>query len=640
MSQDATSTCIEGIEEKHESLTPIAEKRCMYKVHEQLRKVNKEAYEPVLLAIGPYNYNQGKPVGGAFMKERKECYLQQMLERTIGSKERYMKALEKLEVKARTCYVECTSQISPREFAEMMLLDGCFIIELFRKYEIYCNTGDGSDDPIFKMEWVLPRIARDLLLFENQLPFFVLLELFRMTESRNSRELVVDIHVESSTSKDPSICKFSQLALDFFHCYLPFKWDVDASNYNSKAKIKHLVCLMNETLIPSLPKMVWKRLQVGFRFKNVDQFEHLLGLIHATICISILDAEIAHARERHDQAKKVILKMPKIFQHPVIPLLAKRKDMSNQEPLLPEGLEGDSEEDMEAETDQGWERESIPNGSELKEAGITFKMAKKFKDHVNEIQAWEKESIKHAFELQEAGIELKDAMEFNRLLRGYPAEEHNSRLYSKLLSEAKVKFRKAKNFIRLREEAEELTLVYMNVHCAIELEEAGIEFKLDSKKDKWFSLKFNNGVMEVSPLSIEDQTETCLRNLIAYEQYCDTDESLNYVTNFVRFLDSLINSSKDVELLRQRGIIQNYLGDDGAISTMVNKLCDNINLSTNNIYDRTSRNMNLHCARRWHKWTAKLRHDYFNSPWALISFLAAVLLLVLTIVQTIFSIIP
>ncbi|KAG2726287.1 hypothetical protein I3760_01G105400 [Carya illinoinensis] len=504
MSQDATSTCIEGIEEKHGSLTPIAEKRCMYKVHEQLRKVNKEAYEPVLLAIGPYNYNQGKPVGGAFMKERKERYLQQMLERTTGSKERYMKALEKLEVKARTCYVECTSQISPREFAEMMLLDGCFIIELFHK----CKTRDCPDDPIFKMEWVLPRIARDLLLFENQLPFFVLLELFRMTESRNSREIVIDVDVESSTSKDLSICKLSHLALKFFHRYLSFEWDVHESNYNSKEKIEHLVCLMNEALIPSLPKMVWKRLQVGFRFKNVDQFEHLLRLIHATICISILDAEIAHARERHDQAKKVILKMPKIFQHPVIPLLAKRKDMSNQEPLLPE-------------------------------------------------------------ELKEAGIELKK-----------------------------------------------------------------------SKNNNMFSIKFNNALMEVSPLLIDDRTETCLRNLIAYEQYCDRDESLNYVTNYVFFMDSLINSTKDVELLRRRGIIQNYLGDDKATSTMVNKLCDNINLSTYNIYSRTSRNLNKHCTGRCNKQMAKLKRDYFNSPWAWISFLAATLLLVLTFVQTVFSIIP
>ncbi|KAG2726290.1 hypothetical protein I3760_01G105700 [Carya illinoinensis] len=341
------------------------------KVHEQLRKVTKEAYEPVLLAIGPYNYNQGEPVGGAFMKEHKECYLQQMLDRTTGSKERYMKALEKLEVKARTCYVECTSQISPQEFAKMMLLDGCFIIELFHKYETYCNIGDCPDDPIFKMEWVLPRIACDLLLFENQLPFFVLLELFRMTESRNSREHTEDV----------------------------------------------------------------------------------------------------------------------------------------------------------------------------------------------------------------------------------------------------------------------------NIHGATELKEARIEFK-KSENNNMLSIKFNNAQMEVSPLLIDDRTETCLRNLIAYEQYCDRDESLNYVTNYVFFMDSLINSTKDVELLRQKGIIQNYLGDDKATSTMVNKLCDNINFSTYNIYSRTSRNLNEHCRGCCNNQMAKLKRDYFNSPWAWISFLAATLLLVLTFVQTVFSIIP
>ncbi|KAF5465129.1 hypothetical protein F2P56_015160 [Juglans regia] len=682
MSSDTLSTCIEAIERKLAGLTQIAKLRCIYKVHEQLRNVNEKAYKPVLLAIGPYN-DQNK-VGQGFMKEHKLRYLQQMLKRTKGSVKAYIATLKELEERALKYYGEHISQTS-NEFVEMMLLDGCFIIELFHKYEIYCKAGGCQDDPIFKMKWVLPRIARDLLLFENQLPFFVLAKLFGMSQSNNTLlhnrsinlgEHVVDIDekkdgisVESSTSTTMILLKrLNDLALNFFSGVLPFEWNVDASSYNSTEKIKHLLCLAQEALTPSLTDMVWQRLMVGFRFKNVE-FEHLLGLIHTTICISLLDMEIDHARERQEVGVK--LKNAEIFKRlfglireAIIPLLAKMENMRKAISYTSKFQKPGFQVNM-AEIEE-WE--SIPYGSEFQEARIEFNMAKKFKDDVYETDRWI--TIPYAIELQEAGIEfnkakkfkdlhdrnrnedqkskpceigtqmdgveLKTLEKFKRLLCLDRIENWKSVPYGKELHEAGVEFNKAKKFKRLFALRE---IEDWNIHGATELAEAGIRFKKADKCDM-FSIKFNNGLMEISPLSIGDQTETYLRNLIAYEQYCNRDNGFNYVSNYVRFMDDLINTPKDVELLRRRGIIQNYLGDDEVISTMVNKLCDNINFSTtNSIYARTSMDVNMHCRRHKNVWMAKLRRDYFNSPWALLSFLAAVLLIALAITQTIFSII-
>ena len=41
----------------------------------------------------------------------------------------------------------------------------------------------------------------------------------------------------------------------------------------------------------------------------------------------------------------------------------------------------------------------------------------------------------------------------------------------------------------------------------------------------------------------------------------------------------------------------------------------------------------------WHKWKANLKQNYFNTPWAILSMIATVLLLILTIIQTICSIV-
>jgi hypothetical protein len=67
----------------------------------------------------------------------------------------------------------------------MLLLDGCFITELFRKY----NSMDLRyvHDPILQLGWMFSSLERDPILFENQIPFFVLTKLFEMTKVPTSK---------------------------------------------------------------------------------------------------------------------------------------------------------------------------------------------------------------------------------------------------------------------------------------------------------------------------------------------------------------------------------------------------------------------------------------------------------------------
>ncbi|KAG7995596.1 hypothetical protein I3843_01G118000 [Carya illinoinensis] len=379
------------------------------------------------------------------MEEHKLRYLKQMLQRRNESsvKENII-ALRDLEERARNCYAECISKTKD-EFVEMMLLDGCFIIELFRKWETL-DLRDDQHDPIFQLDWMLPKIARDLLLFENQLPFFILTKLFLMIEKQSVQ-----------------IRRFVDLALSFFYGSLPFQWNVNGSSSYSIKDTRHLLSQLHKAITPSLAKTVHEHLQVGEKFKEAN-FKHLLDLIYTIIRLS-----------------------------------------------------------------------PIPNATELKEGGVKFKKAK----------------------------------------------QHTT-----------------------------------------------------------FAIQFGNGKLEISPLIIEDDTETFLRNLIAYEQY-DPNKVSSYVINYMCFMDDLIDSLKDVELLRRKGVIENRLGENEVVSTMFNEIGHHVGFSPgNSIYVKTSIEMNKHCAKRWIVlWMAKLSHKYFNSPWALLSVLAVIILLGLAITQTIFSII-
>jgi hypothetical protein len=137
------------IDEKLAGFTPNDPECCIFRVHTQLRNVNEKAYEPQLLAIGPYHRGKG---GLRQMEEHKLGYLQQLLQRrNESSVERYIKAMRELEGRARRCYAEPIS-LTTDEFVEMMLLDGCFIIELFRKWAK--EELRDECDPIFRLDWM------------------------------------------------------------------------------------------------------------------------------------------------------------------------------------------------------------------------------------------------------------------------------------------------------------------------------------------------------------------------------------------------------------------------------------------------------------------------------------------------------
>ncbi|KAG9151887.1 hypothetical protein Leryth_002162 [Lithospermum erythrorhizon] len=131
------------------------------------------------------------------------------------------------------------------------------------------------------------------------------------------------------------------------------------------------------------------------------------------------------------------------------------------------------------------------------------------------------------------------------------------------------------------EAAEMKEFLYMP--CASKLAEAGVKFE-KLAEGNLFDITFKNGVMSIPPLRIENRTESVFRNLIAFEQYSD-DNCYKIVTEYASFMDRLIDTPKDVEILSTRGIVDNWLGDDEVISNMFNKMVLSTVSSKHFIYD-------------------------------------------------------
>ncbi|KAK1586420.1 hypothetical protein Q3G72_002361 [Acer saccharum] len=170
-----------------------------------------------------------------------------------------------------------------------------------------------------------------------------------------------------------------------------------------------------------------------------------------------------------------------------------------------------------------------------------------------------------------------------------------------------------------------------------ELHQAGVKFKQVPNKSL-FEMKFDggSGVLEIPHLKVVKETELLFRNLLAFEQ---CHGSTNCINDFVVLINHLVNTPKDVDLLIQFGIIENWLSDSVGVSTLFHNLVKETSIIPDNFYFSVLvDDMKSYCKTPWHRWKATLKQDYFRNPWTGISVFAAIVLLGLTCVQTVYSV--
>ncbi|PKI33343.1 UPF0481 protein At3g47200-like [Punica granatum] len=174
------------------------------------------------------------------------------------------------------------------------------------------------------------------------------------------------------------------------------------------------------------------------------------------------------------------------------------------------------------------------------------------------------------------------------------------------------------------------------IHCVTELREAGIKFRM-RKTDRFWDIEFKNGVLHIPRILIHHGTQPLFLNLIAFEQShfgCS-----NEVTTYAVFMDNLINSPEDVGYLHNCGIIEPWLGSNAEVADLFNRLCQEVVFDISDSYLSTLfAEVNQYYGHPWNAWRASLKHKHFSNPWAIISLIAAVVLLLLTGAQTFYGV--
>jgi hypothetical protein len=137
---------------------------------------------------------------------------------------------------------------------------------------------------------------------------------------------------------------------------------------------------------------------------------------------------------------------------------------------------------------------------------------------------------------------------------------------------------------------------------------------------------------------VDDTTEYVLLNLMAFERL--HVGAGNDVTAYVFFMDNMVDSARDVALLTSRRIVYNTVGSDKAVAKLFSGLSRDVVLEPHSALDDVHGEVNAYCRKRRNRWRANLVHTYFRSPWSFLSLAAAVFLLVMTVLQTVYTLLP
>ncbi|GMY13125.1 UPF0481 protein At3g47200-like [Fagus crenata] len=504
---DSVATNIEGlIEEDMASNDPFMSPNCcIFKTPTILYLHNKKAYVPVAFSIGPFYHGRRNLADTEKIKKK---YLDDLISRSPKTKLRdLINSVNEVETEARECYSKPIGY-SPVEFVKILVIDGCFIIELFRKK--YSVRRREDNDPIFTMSCMVEFLYHDLILLENQVPWMVLDRLYNMTMDSDENE-----SEESEDSKNSE------------HSEQP------------------------ETLI----KLATNYFNISFSI-----FTSPPPLPHQTI------KDVKHIPD-------LIIKW----------MVSSRGEVE----------QGPNQISCSGEVEQGPNQISSSGEDQISSSG-------EVEQSPNQISSSGEEGGQHV--TVQVAFDLNESSEGEEGCKQMPSA-------TSLVEEG-----------------------WKHMPSATSLVEAGVKFRRVNSKSI-LDIRFKDGVLEIPPLKIDELTETYFRNLISFEQCYPNCEGR--FTSYAVLIDNLINTTKDVEILCENKIIDNWLNPQDAVP-LFNKLYHNT-YAKRYYYKTLSRDVNTYCQRRCPRWRAALVRNYFNTPWSVLSTMAAVILLILTFLQTLYT---
>lgn len=178
---------------------------------------------------------------------------------------------------------------------------------------------------------------------------------------------------------------------------------------------------------------------------------------------------------------------------------------------------------------------------------------------------------------------------------------------------------------------------FESIPTAVELKNAGIKFQPCDGGIDGIRFDQKGAIIYLPVVSITYGTEVLFRNLISFEM-CRPSEP-NYVSSYLNLMDDLIDSQKDVALLRSTGILIKLIGSDKEVADRFNGLCEAVGtVSIENVFDGLRKDVNAHYKYNIGVQLEDIVQNHCSSRWKFSTFSAASVIACFGLITTIFII--
>ncbi|KAJ8633954.1 hypothetical protein MRB53_027293 [Persea americana] len=171
-------------------------KHSIYKVPAPVADINSKAFAPKVVSLGPYHHGEAhlKP-----MEMHKHRAARHFIQKSQKCTKDYVEALWEVLPELMDSYSQLDVWMGENNrgrFLELMLIDGCFLLEILR----ICSPDELQDydehDPVFSRSGLAFNfhLWRDLYMLENQVPFSALERLLTVQNDKTSEENCVYIN--------------------------------------------------------------------------------------------------------------------------------------------------------------------------------------------------------------------------------------------------------------------------------------------------------------------------------------------------------------------------------------------------------------------------------------------------------------
>ncbi|KAJ7966218.1 Plant protein of unknown function (DUF247) [Quillaja saponaria] len=169
-----------------------------------------------------------------------------------------------------------------------------------------------------------------------------------------------------------------------------------------------------------------------------------------------------------------------------------------------------------------------------------------------------------------------------------------------------------------------------------QLSKIGVKFH--PSKGGLSTIKFDksSGVFHLPVIHLNDNSDVVLRNLVAYEASVAPEAMV--FTRYTELMNGIIDTEKDVRILAKAGILKNRMKNDKEVASLWNGMTKSINVTKVPVLDKA-----IECANEYYStsWKVKMKatmKKYVYNSWPCLTFLAANVLIWLSIVETVCSV--